>query len=560
MDTATLPFSATETSADRLATENFRANIAALNSTQPGLVPIIGESAPAVRWLFARDGCLTAQADNGWQSGCSVPLRAAREMLKKLELHGGVGCFLNPTHAAQIRACFEKISPTQALICVMPDRDSLPVLLGCDRFAAEIAAARLFFVAGTDWAEQLADLFSRHPGLPLPQQFLRTILLDEADMAALSGEAQSIISRETSRRGERLKDILAAAETNPRSGRVLVMAGSRFKLDDLSNFALRRALLDAAEDSTFAAFDPDFPLTASPPALAEAAMHADALVAADLFRSDLPGIVSPKTAWITWITNGRIGKFRSQWPTDALLLADPKWRPAARDAGWPDERIQIAAWPEFLPTSHTPACPASIAIFSDIRTIEVPQRVKDLSSQLLLWEMIEEELANRPWSLGENPERYLLDRMARFNIAEEGFDRSLFWDRLIAPAYQMGLCRFLLRSGVPLAIFGRGWKDLAEFQPHARGEIAGLDDLTAAVSQCTALLQPLPMHHGSTGAPLRPTIQPAGLAPAALLKRVREALNNPKTDHDPGAARLNKSHILPLLSPPCAQAAHAPDR
>jgi hypothetical protein len=546
MDTAILSPSGIATAADRLAAANFRANLTALVQRQPELADRIGSVPPIVRWIFARDGYLTARTETGWWSGCSVPLATGRELLKQLVLLGHVGCFLNPTHAAQIRSCFEKLQANQAVIAVIPDIDSLRIMLRCDDFTAEIANARLFFVSGADWADQLDTFFARHQGLPLPQQFLRTALLDDADMAPFTTEAQAIISRETSRRSERLPAILASAAGRPRSGRTVVLAGSRFNLADLSNLGLRCALLDKDDGLDFVPLDPDYPLTASPLALAEAAAQADALITADLFRSDLAGIVSPQTAWITWLTTGRVVAPDLHAPADALLLADPEWLQPALDAGWPAERVHTAAWPRIIAPPNTPHSSSVVGLLADTCVLEIPKSVEAFSSQRLLWEMIEEEISDRPWALGDNPEKYLQSRMTRVNIAEEGFDRGLFIEKLIVPAYQSGLSRFLLRSGIGLALYGRGWTEMPEFQPHARGPITSLDGLSRAVSECDALLHPFPGRHASMNAMPLPIIQPAGLPPDRILAQIRKTLCSKRPASHPNPLALSRNAILSL--------------
>jgi len=539
MDTAILPASGIATAADRLAAANFRANMAAFGLVRPEWVDRVSADPPDIEWVFARDGYLTARGSDGWLSGCSVPLRTGRELLKLLELKGNVGCFLHPTHAGQIRACFEKVRPSQAIVAIVPDAQSLRMILHCDDFSAEIAAARLYFVSGSDWPQQLAGLFGKYSGMPLPQQFVRTALLEDADMGVLTDEAQAVISRETSSRSGRLPDIFARAAQRSRNGRVVVLAGSQFNLGDLSNIALRSALLAEKNDPSFAAFDPDYPLTASPLALAEAAAEADALVAADLFRSDLPGIVPPGTAWITWLTNGRIVSFTDQGPADSLLVADPEWLDAALKAGWPAERVQIAGWPRIVERSSD--SPGVIGVLADTRMIEVPQRVKDFSSQMLLWEMIEDELSNDPLSLGDDAQKYLRSRMDRFNIADEGFDRNLFMERLIVPAHQQGICRLIIRHGIPLSLFGCGWSDIPEFKDSARGPIESVHELALGVSKCHALLQVFPGHQRGMAALPLAIIQTAGLNSHQLLNAIRQALiakpqanqlNHPRLDRN----------------------------
>jgi hypothetical protein len=545
MDTAILPASGIVTVADRLAAANFRANMAAFGLVQPEWVDRISANPPEVEWIFGRDGYLTARDSEGWLSGCSVPLRTGRELLKLLELKGNVGCFLQPTHAGQIRACFEKVRPSQAIVAIVPDVESLRMILHCDDFSAEIGAARLYFVSGSDWPQQLARLFAKYSGMPLPQQFIRTALLEDADMGLLTEDAQTVISRETASRSGRLPDIFARAAQRRRNGRVVILAGSQFNLGDLSNIAMRSALLSEKNDPSFVAFDPDHPLTASPLAFAEAAAEADAIVAADLFRGDLPGIVPPGTQWITWLTSGRIVSFADQAPADSLLLADPEWLEPALKAGWPAQRVQIAGWPRIVKRSSDSA--GVIGVLADTHVIEIPQRVRDFSSQMLLWEMIEDELSKDPLALGDDAQKYLQSRMDRFNIAEEGFDQNLFMERLIVPAYQQGICRLVMRHGIPLALFGRGWNDIPEFKDYAREPIDSADELALGISKCRVLLQVFPERQWGMDALPLAVIQTAGLNSHQLLNGIRQALNTKSQSRQRDLPVLATSRILSFM-------------
>ena len=474
------------TAASAQAAANWQANFSALQSFQLDLASRFSSAPEPQSWIFARDGFLTTRTDTTWLSGCSVPLTAARSLLKTLELTGTLGCFLNPSHAAQIRAALEKIQPIQALLIVTPGFSDLAVVLQCDDFSSEIGAGRLFFVAGEDWGDQMAALFEKYPGLPLPQQFLRTLLLDDAEMHEMSGEAQKVISRETNRRAEMAPQIVSTGRAH---GGILVVAGSRFNLADLSNIALRRSLLG---DGSFIAFDPDHPLTASPLALAQAAGNCRAIVAADLFRADLPGTVSMETHWITWITTGRIAPPDPQAAGDAILLADPSWKSDAIKAGWPQDRIRIAGWPQILPALPTPHGPPVAAIMANTQTIEIPQKIRDFSSQLLLWEFIEDELKNKPTVLDQNVDRYLDVRQKRFNIPGETLDRLVFLNRLIRPAYQQGLARLVLKHRIRPALIGRGWTEIQEFKAYAMGQPESMDDLMRMLAGCHFVIKSFP--------------------------------------------------------------------
>src|ERR1041384_3766051 len=98
-----------QTGAEAAADRNRESNLRALRRTQPRLVERIGAVAAEVEWVFGRDSTLTALQGEQWWSGCSVQERAGGKLLEKLELRGTVGCFLCPTHSAQIRAALDRL-------------------------------------------------------------------------------------------------------------------------------------------------------------------------------------------------------------------------------------------------------------------------------------------------------------------------------------------------------------------------------------------------------------------------------------------------------------------
>ncbi len=230
-----------ETKADRLAAAHWLSNRAGLATYQPELAQKLEAITPAVEWVFGREGYLTGRDAGGWWAGCSVPLVAGREMLKKLELAGIVGCFLNPTHAGQLRACFERIQPTRAIVAVIPDLMGLAILLRCDDFSQEMRAGRLMFAAGWDWAAQLGQVFREHTGLPMPQQFVRVAILDDIQLARYSAEAEPVIAAETGWRSERISRLRAARDRRVTSThRVLVVARSGFRFPTWPELAFPR--------------------------------------------------------------------------------------------------------------------------------------------------------------------------------------------------------------------------------------------------------------------------------------------------------------------------------
>src|SRR5205823_15018631 len=112
-------------------------------------------------------------ASGKWLTGCSVPRRAAMEIFRKLNIAGGVACFLSPEHAAQIHAALDRLTPEQAIIAIVPDSETQHTILHCENFTPDFQAHRLWLVTGSNWPDDLKQLLSDHPGLPIPSQFIR---------------------------------------------------------------------------------------------------------------------------------------------------------------------------------------------------------------------------------------------------------------------------------------------------------------------------------------------------------------------------------------------------
>ncbi len=274
-------------------------------------------------------------------------------------------------------------------------------------------------------------------------------------------------------------------------------------------------------------------------AVASAAAEADAIVTADMFRADLPGIVADRVAWVTWVTHGRIAPPQAGSSADGILLADERWMSAARAAGWPAERIGLASWPticRMAPVSGQAGC---IGLLVETIPLEPPQRVKDYSSHAILWKLIAEELASDPLAVGSDPGQYLVSRMKGLKISREGFDAPMFLEKLILPAFHQGLARLLAKAGLPVAVGGRGWDLIPEFQDLALETPQGAEEVAAA--GVGALIHPWPAGAAHAfdllGIPL---IRPGGLTTDRFLSQVRDAL-------------MGKSLPIPRKSPPLSR-------
>jgi hypothetical protein len=478
------------------AARNYQLNLSALLGSQADLAAALAPEVPEAEWLLGRDGALTARVDGGWWSGCSLPLRAAQTLLEKLELGAVVSCFLSPTHAAQLRVTLDRLSASQAIVAVVPDAADLGLMLACDCFEAEIRGGRLWFVSGERWPEELERLLAANDGLPTPGQFIRTALVEAERLNEMIRAAQEVFSRELNRRGDVVRTLL----TNSRpvqGGRVCVVAPGAFRLWDDAGGVL--AMI--AEQQGWTSIDPDDPRGASPVSLARAAAGCEVVVLANASRADLPADLSGETKVVSWVTGQAIPRFVGQGTADRLLVADPLRRAAVIAAGWPADRVVVAGWPlgwqalspglglhndEDRSERVCPCHPdAFLAIIADTAPIAAPDF--ELSSQNILWESIRREIAADPFGVGADVEAYLALWLTRVGIGDEAVDRAAFIQRLILPAYQQGLARWLMEAGVPVRLFGRGWDVVDGFAACHAGEITDRAGLRRAI-QCSAAL------------------------------------------------------------------------
>ena len=129
-----------------------------------------------------------------------MPSKAAEELLRTLHITAPVACFLAPSHAAQIAFALAQLGPEQTIIVIMPGEREISLALHCHDFSADLSSHRLWFAAGEDWARQMSQILEANPGLPIPQQFIRTALLGEDVSGPLIATAQKIFTNELNRR------------------------------------------------------------------------------------------------------------------------------------------------------------------------------------------------------------------------------------------------------------------------------------------------------------------------------------------------------------------------
>lgn len=453
--------------ADRAAM-NFALNRAAMGQTQPKLAGFLQESLPNLEFCFGRDGSLTARDEpGGWIEGCSLPLLAAREMLKGVQLSGRTGCFLEPVHAAQIRVALERIQPTQALAVLLTDAGRLELILACEDFSADILANRLWFCCGSELSAAIEELFVENPGLAVPSHFIKTVLLGDEPAQPLIRIAEAAFGRVNAMRQEQLRSM----SRRPAAGSWCIIAPLAFRLWDDAGWNLAKSC-DAFESEGAILFNPDDPAAASSLALAKASSDASAIIAPNLVRAEMPGVFPLDRPWMTWITGPRVGPFTAGAGGDAVLLADERWRKIAEEAGWPADRVHVATWPAvYQQPSDRPEGELKLVLMADVTDLKPPQAICDLSSQRLIWEQVAHELVENPFGLGSDPLRYLRRFLQRGGVAEESVNGAYFVNNLLVPAYQVGIARILCRAQFPLRLYGRGWADHADLAACWGGEM-----------------------------------------------------------------------------------------
>jgi len=473
------------TTAHRQAHRNWQSNQPALSRRQPALASALAQLPTDVEWLLGRDGALTARDLAGWLSGSSLPRRTAEKLLEKLALRAPVVCFLAPTHAAQIRVTLERLKPGQALIAIVPDLADLRLILACEEFAPELHAGRLWFAAGDQWEAELERLLQNHDGLPLPQQFVRTALVEAHVIDDLIARAQSLFARQSQRRADWINARFTQSTPPVKTSRFGIWAPAAFRL-----WAEQGTILQSiARQEGWDVVDTDDPCQASTVALARLATTCDALLISNASRADLPVSLPPETKVITWLTRPVIPNCNAEMTNDRLLLADPAWRAQALSAGWRAEQITLATWPTWQPRSSG----AGLAIIADTLPLVMPEFV--LSSLNVLWESIAREIAAEPFAVETDTQSYLTRWQHGVGIADQAIDRATFIDRLIRPAYAQSLARSLLAAGVSVHLYGRGWGEIEEFAAHSSGEIRTRQDLERAVETCAALVHVWPHAH-----------------------------------------------------------------
>ena len=430
-------------------------------------------TAADIVWTTARDGSRTARVGGKWAGGCSVPRRAAELMLRNLTVKGQVACLLIPTHAQQVAVCLARIDPATALMVLVDSQASLDLIRACHDFTG--FENRLFFA--TDEAS-LRLIFTRHPGLPIPQQFIRTPVTPSEPADAAIVWAQRVFSDVLADHAKRAS--VARSGWAPTSDRLCVVVSRRFRLWNDAGDQLARAL-DAD------VIDTDLATQTSVALIAEHAQSAAAVVMADVGRADRPELLSPRQPWITWITQPRLPAFLPGSPRDGLIVIDESLTDLALKHGWPFDRVRVGAFPPVARTAIAkPNQP--LALIADLPDLAPPAEVQEFSSWRVVWDAIRKDLPDNPHRLAGDIDGYLDKSRRHFGVPADNFPQQTFIDRLIAPAYLIGIARWLVRESIPLTIYGHGWESVEAVRSSHQGAIDSREQLNAALDSASGLI------------------------------------------------------------------------
>jgi hypothetical protein len=538
---AILDIPITATSAERLAAANFAANCSALLITQPEFGQALLPPRGPVEWVFGRDGALTALDQEGnWVSGCSMPRAAAITMLKKMEVNAACTCFLAPPHAAHLRTALDKFTLEQAIIAAIPDETDIRCLLACEDFSRDIAAHRLWFAGGADYAAMIESILAKEIGLAVPAQFLRLHASDEQLIQKMIEEATGVFSRITLARSQLIAQINQNSSP-PHPPRFCVMTPMRFGLWNDEGRVLAQS---APADSL--GLDTSDPASSSPLKLASTAVECGALLTPNLARADMPGAVPMNIPWFTWITNNRIPAVNLAGPHDRLLVAGVSMRAAALAAEWPADRVHLAVWPRVtLPAAKGKRI---LTVVADTATVNTPEDLEDFSSHRVLWETIRGELCNDPFAVEGDPAEYLLARMRQYEVSADALPHERFLHELIVPAYQQSCVRALLKAGFPMELYGKGWAAIDEFRPYAAEVLNSQEEKNSALASATVLVDLWPWREGHPISAIdRPVIRREGRSLGAFVQRARQVLGGGAVADAAGANALSAELLGELL-------------
>ncbi len=502
------------------AAQNFESNKAAIESVWPRTILSVPETLPELEWLYARDGSLSGKhIDGQWIGQVSVPAKAARKMLGQVIVSGSSAVLLAPTHAQQIRTVLDRMSVQQVLMVIIPGEYIAGTILSCADFSAEIRARRLWLACGPDWLEEITAILESQDGIAPASMMIRVPGLNAGAVERVLKPCEALLIRNTRTHSTQLGLVYSKPQSPKKPPKKVCVVSGPFKLWDDASHQLENAIASADVEAVIV--DSSIPTQSSALKVARSADGCDAILTANVSRTDLPMVAPHNVPWITWVTNNRIPRHDPAATSDRLIVSEPTQVRLAIEAGWKESSILVGQEPIRTKTTSRNALPA---IFADLEPIVMPRSIEEMSSQRLVWERIEHDVGRNPLCIGASPVEYIYRVAEQIGLARNGMPIDTIRSELLVPQFMRSLAKCLKAANVKFKIYGRGWDAIPEVATCWAGPIIDGDSLAKALTATSAILDVWP---GDATHPARRSgrtmIRPWGKESATLLREIGRA-------------------------------------
>jgi hypothetical protein len=147
-----------------------------------------------------------------------------------------------------------------------------------------------------------------------------------------------------------------------------------------------------------------------------------------------------------------------------------------------------------------------------------------MSSQRLVWERVDAEIARNPFCIGTQPLDYLLRVAEQIGLNRTTFPLELFQRELLAGAFMRSIAKVLARQKLEFHVYGSGWDEVEELGKRRRGVISNDIDLDRALGSTSMLIDVWP---GASAHPARragrPVLRPWGRDLAGVVRELKRA-------------------------------------
>ena len=239
--------------------------------------------------------------DGRWWADCSLPLRAARAMLKTLEPRGTVGCFLAPPLAAHVGWRWTRRNRTRPSSSCSPMSGRCGSCFSPRTSPATSPPAACGSPAATTGLAR-CDACSTIDGLPTPTQFIRLPGADGELIDGLIQGSQAVFGQVIAARAAEIRR--RCAEWKPGGDRHAASASSPGRASGCGMMRAGAASVDRRTPAATSNGTSSTPTTPSAPprAAGRTRLRCDGLITANTSRADAPELLPLELPWLTWVT------------------------------------------------------------------------------------------------------------------------------------------------------------------------------------------------------------------------------------------------------------------